>query len=117
MLLDWHRRLIRLRREHPLLRDLSKARLRADVVGSHGLMIYRYSADRRLHLLCIFNFSAEASLPADIGYAGVQQGEWRLVLTSEEETPDQGGEALRLPPKSIAVYELRASFSDDEPKV
>jgi len=115
MLLDWHRRLIRLRREHPLLRDLSKVRLRADVVGGHGLMIYRYSADRLLHLVCVFNFSADTSLPVDIGYAGVQQGEWRLVLTSDEQTPDQGDKALRLPPRSVAVYELRASFADDGP--
>ena len=69
-LLEWHRLLIQLRKKHPLLTDLSKNRLRADVIGEKCLSVYRYSEDLTIHLLCLFNFSHNDLLSIDIGYAG-----------------------------------------------
>jgi maltooligosyltrehalose trehalohydrolase len=114
-LLRWHRDLIRLRRAHPLLRDLSKDRYRADVGGSYGLAVYRYTADRRLHLLCLFNFSFDAELSMTIGYAGLQ-GKWRQLLATHKEMPAlvTAGGTVALPPRSAVVYELRLFFADDE---
>lgn len=55
--------LLRLRREHPLLADLSRDRLRVDVVGEKGLAIQRWSAGRDRELLCLLNFSAYSAMP------------------------------------------------------
>jgi maltooligosyltrehalose trehalohydrolase len=115
LLLRWHRDLIRLRRAHPLLRDLSRNRLRADVIGTHGLAVYRYSADRRLHLLCLFNFSFDAELTMTIGYAGLQKGQWRRLLTTHDGVPElvATGGTVTLPPQNAVVYELRAHSAED----
>jgi maltooligosyltrehalose trehalohydrolase len=121
MLLRWHRDLIRLRHAHPLLRDLSRSNLRADVIGAHGLALYRYSADRRLHLVCLFNFSFDTELTMTIGYAGLQ-GHWRRLLATHEATGVGDampalvtpGDTVGLPPQSAVVYELRLSSADDE---
>jgi len=112
VLLDWHRRLIRLRREHPLLRDLSKKRLRADVSGPSGLSVYRWSTGGDLHLVCVFNFSPDVSLPVSFGYTSAEEGgEWRRLLASTEVLPAtlHSGSALQLPPLSMAVYERTTS--------
>ena len=110
MLLDWHRRLIRLRREHRLLDDGSKTRLQADVIGPSGLSVYRYSAQRDLHLVCVFNFSRDASMPVTIGYASAEaDGNWTKLLASTDGLPDAfpTGHTLALPPQAVAVYERR----------
>lgn len=59
ILLSWHRELIRLRRQHPLLKDLSKNNIRADLFSQSGLAVYRHSANGRQRLLCLFNFSGK----------------------------------------------------------
>jgi len=108
LLLEWHRRLLALRREHPVLSDLSKDRVRADVNGGRGLSIYRYSARRDLHVVCLFNFSDSAALSFGIGYATVEKGgDWTLLLSSAEEAAGSiaAGGSVCIPPMSIAVYE------------
>ncbi len=116
---DWYRELIRLRRTHRLLTDHSKQRLRADVVGEKGLVIYKYSADGQLHLVTLLNFSSEWSLYAEIGYAATGHGEWRKLLDSsiEEALPATigAGAILRLRPQVVAVYELNLSPGSPEP--
>jgi maltooligosyltrehalose trehalohydrolase len=113
ILLDWYRELIRLRRTHPLLADHSKRRLRADVVGEKGLVVYRYSADGQLHLVTLFNFSLDLELYAEIGYAAAGHGEWRKLLDSAagSELPATigTGAILRVPAQVVAVYELNLS--------
>lgn len=112
-LLEWHRDLIRLRKTHPLLTDLSKQRLRADVIGEKGLAVYRYSEDMTGHLLCLFNFSHNDLLPVDIGYAGgvrsaaTEDYAWFSLISFPAlpaSIPYRG--TLELPPQSVAVYEL-----------
>ena len=118
MLLEWHRELIRLRREHPLLRDLTKSRFRVDVLGSYGLAVYRYSASNDQHLVCLFNFSAELELYAEIGYAASLGGEWKNILASAEApiTVAAGG-TVHLPSMSVAVYALNPLPVSAEPGV
>jgi maltooligosyltrehalose trehalohydrolase len=65
-LLEWHRRLISLRRTHPLLAGLcgdpqanpSGQHIRADLLGPTGLAVVRHAADQEHRLLILFNFSA-----------------------------------------------------------
>jgi maltooligosyltrehalose trehalohydrolase len=128
VLLDWHRSLIRLRREHPLLSDGPKTRLQADVLGRTGLSVYRYSAQRDLHLLCMFNFSRDASLSVPVGYASAEgggawaaktegglaegaDGGWIKLLASTDGLPDSfpAGQVVVLPPLAVAVYERRTN--------
>ena len=104
MLLEWHRELIRLRRTHPLLADLSKHFLRADMLGPSGLSVYRYSADGAKHLVCLFNFSHRDVVTFPLGYAAaVPVRTWRKVLGHGAETATH---AIQLPPQGVAVYEL-----------
>jgi maltooligosyltrehalose trehalohydrolase len=125
VLLHWHRELIRLRRTHPLLTDLSKRRLRADVVGASGLSVYRYSVDGDRHLVCLFNFSHDMPLSFPLGYATVRGGTWRRLLGSGATLGANGntgavaagagdsaeipaGGLVQLPAQGVAVYELGA---------
>lgn len=126
-LLQWHRELIRLRRTHPLLADLSRCFLRADVAGPGGLSVYRYSSAGDRHLVCVFNFSHSESLAVPLSYAMAKGGVWRRLLSSREasgmaaDTPFAAGDGaqpeavvfdipaggiLRLSPQGMAVYEL-----------
>ena len=114
LLLDWHRELILLRRTHPLLADLSKQRLRADVMGTSGLSVYRYSVEGDRHLVCLFNFSHDAPQRFTLGYAVALGGTWRRVLGSGDEAVPAGGLA-QLPAQGIAVYELNPSPGSPAP--
>jgi maltooligosyltrehalose trehalohydrolase len=104
VLLDWHRRLIALRREEPLLKDHSRDRIRADLLGGKGLAVHRHSVDGLRQLVCFFNFSKEA-LETAIVYDG-GDGPWRKVLEAGDLLPERvtGRELLRLPPWGLGVY-------------
>jgi maltooligosyltrehalose trehalohydrolase len=73
-LLEWHRRLISLRKTHPLLAGCcdiqanpSGQHIRADLLGATGLAVVRHAADLQHRLLILFNFS-ETPLTAIIPY-------------------------------------------------
>ena len=104
-LLHWHRELIRLRRTHPLLADLSKNRLQADVVGTSGLSVYRYSMSGDRHLVCLFNFSHDTPQSFTLGYAVAQRGSWQPLLGSGAASVPAGA-SVQLPKQGVAVYEL-----------
>ena len=108
-LLDWHRQLIALRKSHPLLSNLSRQQLRADLLGATGLAVHRHSIDGRQQLLTVFNFSA-ADLNASIPYDIPGASSWTRLLGS----PGGPGHILPhkpivLAPWSVSVYELTAS--------
>jgi maltooligosyltrehalose trehalohydrolase len=107
-LLEWHRKLIALRKSHPLLTDLSKKYLRADLLATTGLAIFRYSADLRLQLLTLFNFSA-AALSTVIPCYSRGPETWKKILSSAP-TPEHflPGKPIELPPWSATVYEFNA---------
>lgn len=121
-LLGWYSELIRLRRGHPLLTDLSKRRLRADVVGTCGLSVYRYSVDVSRHLVCLFNFShtdaLSMTLSSAVGHPAPQPaapgGTWRLLLGAGDESVAAGG-TVQLPVQGVAVYELNPSPGSPAP--
>ena len=110
-LLDWHRRLLRLRRGHPALSDLTRGRMRADVVGTTGIAVYRYSERRDIEVVCLFNFSKEGEVSFRLGYgakaATGDAGDWKLLLSSAEGLPPGVAEsgAVGVPAVSVAVYE------------
>ena len=87
--------LLRLRREHPLLADVSRDRVRVDVAGEQGLAILRWSAGRDLELLCLLNFSAWSSMPF-----GRDHRDWKPLLAS-----CSIGDLV--PPRGFAVFERR----------
>lgn len=91
-MLDWHRRLIRLRREHPLFRDLSRQRIRTDVAGPGALAVHRHSIDGRRQLLCLFNFS-----PEELRYCIPYEGKWKMILGSADDAV--------IPAWGVAVYD------------
>jgi maltooligosyltrehalose trehalohydrolase len=110
LLLEWHRRLLVLRRGHPVLSDLSKSRMRADVNGDRGLSVYRYTVRRDIHLLCLFNFSAGEPLSFHLGYASAEKdGDWTLLVSSGDGFPASAAvnSSLYIPPLGVAVYERR----------
>jgi maltooligosyltrehalose trehalohydrolase len=76
-LLDLHRELLRLRREHPLFADLSRDRMRVDITGEKGLSVERWSVRRDLRLICLFNFSASSPMPIVRDHRN-----WTLLLSS-----------------------------------
>ena len=129
-LLDWYRQLIALRKSHPLLTDLSRQYIRADLLGSTGLAVFRYTADFRLQLLTLFNFSPTELVTVIPCYSrGIIA--WTKILSSEskftpatdrDSTPGTAsdsapksapehllpGKPIILSPWSVTVYELNA---------
>jgi maltooligosyltrehalose trehalohydrolase len=101
-MLQWHKQLIALRKSQPLLADLSKKNIRADLLGLTGLAVFRYSPDRQRSLLVLFNFSSEgldAVVPYDVSG-------WTRLLASTEGAENIGADGkVRLPPWSASVYE------------
>jgi maltooligosyltrehalose trehalohydrolase len=105
-LLDWHRRLIALRKAHPLLSDLSRQSLRADLLGTTGLAILRQSVDGRQRLLTLFNFSNEDN-SVILPYPILASECWtKLLATDGVPALIHPGKPAGLPPWSASVYEL-----------
>jgi maltooligosyltrehalose trehalohydrolase len=107
-LLDWYRKLIALRKSHPLLAGLSRKYLRADLLGATGLAVCRHSADHRQQLLTLFNFSA-AALATIIPRYSSGPDAWTQLLNSTG-APEHllPGNPIELPPWSVSIYELNA---------
>jgi maltooligosyltrehalose trehalohydrolase len=101
-MLQWHKQLIALRKSHPLLADLSKKNIRADLLGRSGLAVCRNAQDGWTWLLVLFNFSA-GGLDAVVPY---HVSGWARLLASSDlpETIAADGKVF-LPPWSASVYE------------
>jgi len=97
--------LITLRKTHPLLKDLSRKNIRADLAGRSVLAIHRHSPDNSRQLTAIFNFSDQQTKYRLI-YDGANR--WVRVLTSHTQLPEliYTGEEITLPAWSIVVYDL-----------
>jgi maltooligosyltrehalose trehalohydrolase len=103
-LLDWYKRLILLRKAHPLLKDLSKNKMRVGLLEDSGIGIDRQDEDGQNHLLCLFNFS-ERGIPYELPGIGVN---WvKLLDSKEKEWTDRDfstGREIALAPLSVTVY-------------
>jgi maltooligosyltrehalose trehalohydrolase len=119
ILLEWHRQLIRLRKTHVLLKDLSKDNLRVDLIGRAGLAICRTARDGVQQLVCLLNLS-DQELSYEIPFGGdaewqklldSSEGRWTLanghfaVRDEEKACRVQTGSSLALAPMSVTVYE------------
>ena len=101
ILLDWHRRLISLRRTHPLLSNLDKNNFRADLIGNQGIALSRHSADQRQHLYCLFNFSNnDLSCPVFIDF-----------------NSSNPGSAITLPPWGVSAFDLLPLTGQLQPRL
>ncbi|GAB3903175.1 malto-oligosyltrehalose trehalohydrolase [Larkinella knui] len=114
IILDWHRKLIDLRRTEPVLQNISKNAIAVTVLGQAGFVLNRQSADGQCHFFCLFNLSDEA-----VSYAmPTWTHSWNKILDSKEPhwqptqpaddqllpTTAQPGQTLTLPPWSVSIY-------------
>jgi len=114
LLLDWHRRLIGLRKTSAALKNFSKADLSVDTIGEQGFVLHRTSKDKQERLLCLFNLSEES-----ITYKLSEELlEWNKILDSHDplfyenrnkriglaQDTITGGTEVILYPLSVAVY-------------
>jgi maltooligosyltrehalose trehalohydrolase len=111
ILLEWYRRLIRLRKTHPLLKDHSKNNLRVDLLGQSALVLSRQGNDGSRRLSGFFNF-AEVPVACTLPQIGTGTTEWIKLLDSKE-TPSlpsalPSEKPFELPPLSVTVF----SFGD-----
>lgn len=122
IMLNWHRKLIELRRTEPVLQNFAKKDIRVTTLEQSGFVLDRQSTDGQAHILALFNLSDEAvsyTLPARaIG--------WEKMLDSREpqwqETEKKGnkplpnrpksGQTLQLPPISVTVYAGNVSINE-----
>jgi maltooligosyltrehalose trehalohydrolase len=114
IMLEWHRKLIDLRRTEPVLQNVSKKDIRVTVLGQSGFVLERQSIDGQDHILGLFNLSDEEisyQLPA-------WAASWNKILDSKdpqwmESKPSQPvvrtvqaepAQTVSLPPCSVTVY-------------
>jgi maltooligosyltrehalose trehalohydrolase len=124
-LLEWHRRLISLRKTHPLLAGPSHGpattafppHIRADLLGTTGLAIVRHGEDLKHQLLILFNFSGNP-LTTIIPYGDMDTAWTRLLASTVGSWAGENagspphtistGQPIQLPPCSASVYERQA---------
>ncbi len=114
-MLQWHQKLIEMRRTHPVLQNFSKNDIKAHVIDEAGLLVHRQTEGGLHHLLCLFNYSESpinCTLPE-------WSANWVKVLDSKEPqwleekqknsslSPLQAvaRQKLALPPCSVVVYQ------------
>src|SRR3990172_2421211 len=102
VLLEFYKKLIRLRRENPALSRLDKDSL--EVCGMEDeklLLMRRWDGER--HVYCVFNFSEEeATLKAPMS-----EGKWERVFDSSEEEWDGPGSLLQKEIRGVDSITIR----------
>lgn len=113
MLLDWHRRLITMRRTVPALMNFSKESVRVDVQGESLLILGRQSKDAAQQLVCVFNFSEEEMVCT----LAENKANWVKLLDSGDKEwvasehehgnvpAELSGITFDMPPLTVAVFE------------
>lgn len=113
LLLDWHRALIDLRKQHKALRNMDREGIRAEALQNDGLILHRSDKECRSELLAMFNISEH---PLSYFTPG-NNGTWKRILDStqacwQENSSTAGdgfpasvhaGEQVMLPPRSVLV--------------
>lgn len=97
-LLEWHRKLIKMRKELPALKTFEKKNVSVETINKEALVLIRRSSNEIEKLFCFFNFSAE-----EIYYNCLINGE--KILDSKNDHPDKITQGiLCLLPESVVVY-------------
>jgi len=111
-ILQWHKRLIELRKTSPALSNLYKDQVRANISHTGLLEVQRKCSYGEDVVLCLFNFSEESASYTFPGKADT----FRKILNSEEEPQRNGeegtasavvqeaGEIINVSPWTILVY-------------
>ena len=121
VLLEWHRKLILLRRELPMLRSFSKNDIRVHVLGQSAMIVYRQTEEGEDGIVCLFNFS-ENILDCIIPFFAEK---WKKILDSREKRWSEnqqerqtmpgvisGDEQVSLLPLTIAMYSKTDAITD-----
>jgi len=100
-LLEWHKKLIQLRRDNEILQNTSKDDLFVQLIGEKGYVLHRQSRNGMEHLLCLFNLSddiLEYEMPTF-------KDEWIKILDSgNHENSLKANKKCALQPTSIVIY-------------
>ncbi|MBT1702246.1 malto-oligosyltrehalose trehalohydrolase [Chryseosolibacter indicus] len=112
--LEWHKRLIQLRRSNKAIGNFDKNDITAQVIAQDALVIHRQAVGGSDHVLCLFNFGEQKvryTMP-------LGNKKWRKILDSQEVQWSEDGkqkqtlpslttssEEVVIPPTSVIVYE------------
>lgn len=118
-MLNYYKKLIALRKQHPVLRQLNRKQLSVQHDGEKQVLILRRWNEEQ-QLMCLMNFSGSAQsliIPPEssnwIKLLDSASPEWKGVQASEQEI--SSNQKLNLPPESFLVYQmLRQAQGDDE---
>jgi maltooligosyltrehalose trehalohydrolase len=80
ILLQWHKKLIGMRRSIPALKNFNKNDCQAVALGRKAMSLHRRSGDGNSQLLCLFNFSEE---PVQFDLPEID-GTWKIILNSRD---------------------------------
>lgn len=114
VVLQWHAALLKLRREHPALKNFNKESVTVTVLEERGFVLQRQSEAGTETLFCLFNLSDKPllhTLPNPLQTAvkklDSRDASWQLQgaeLTCGPETLE-AGETILIQPWSVLVYE------------
>ncbi len=102
-ILAWYKKLIELRKDHPVFREVEKTCLQTSVIGPSALAVLRHTPDHNQEVYLFFNFSNEPT-------SYTMHGEnWKLLLSSneKEKTGKPSDVKIELPPLSVMAYERK----------
>lgn len=111
IILEWHKELIRLRKESDALHDFQKRNTEAKLINEKAFVLFRHAAGMEEKLACFFNFSEKT-----IQYSPAIEKEGRKIADSKDEQWMPGketgshperiltGQNLSLLPLSVVVY-------------
>lgn len=114
VMLNWHKKLIELRRSHPVLANFNKNDIRVTLFGEKGFVLHRKSSDEQHELICIFNLGTNR----DSFTIPHRRKHWKKLVDSrdpewlDEESmltsnlPDDvfGGEVIYINELTMTVY-------------
>ncbi|WP_205573200.1 malto-oligosyltrehalose trehalohydrolase [Flavisolibacter nicotianae] len=118
VVLQWYAALLKLRREHPALKNFNKDSVAVDVLEERGFVLQRQSVAGTENLFCLFNLSAKPllyALPITLQTAvkklDSRDASWQLQEAGHTAGPEtlQPGETISLEPWSVLVYEVLSS--------
>jgi maltooligosyltrehalose trehalohydrolase len=113
LILNWHRTIIRLRKETPALQNFSKNDIRTYIIDPLALVVHRQLPGGKKHVLCLFNFSETevAFTFPSVAWKWMKrldskEKEWMLDAKDHSRLPQQvaAGEKVQLPPLSAILY-------------